>query len=111
MTLLDKYPVSNNDVLIRYGASHIMRKAWFNFKNVRGYMAPKNFADALRSSWHSLRLQIARELEAAEKLANAAKRYKGPRGEYSPLNPHMNGRFMGRGARGNCEYVSVAAGR
>ena len=89
MTLLEKNPVSNREVLERYGASHIMQKAWFS-KNFVTAFQRQPFGAALKQAWHSLRCEIAREREYKAKSTRT---------------------ISERGSRYNREYYTTMASR
>jgi len=100
---------SNSDVLKRFGLKMIMGRAWTSFKHMRGYMAPKNFAEALRKAWSSLRAQINREREAAVQLEAHKARYTGLRDSLSPLNPHRAPKG-GAWGKGSSRYLNTVMG-
>ncbi|MEE9271703.1 MAG: hypothetical protein V3U57_00270 [Robiginitomaculum sp.] len=111
MTNTDFIPASNADVIRRFGRRFIMGRAWFSFKHYRGFSAPKNFAEALRSAWRSFRCQIDRERQETVRVTKLKTAYTGDRNSRSPLNPYRKSRFPEWGKHGNREYYVTIAGR
>lgn len=111
MTNTDFVPSSNADVLKRFGRRLVMGRAWFEYKYSRGYMAPKNFADALRGAWRSFRAQIDRERKEAIKLAERKAAHTGDRNSRSPLNPYRQSNPRKAWGRGSDRYITSVMGR
>jgi len=101
---------SNSEVVKRFGLSLIMRRAWFNFKFVTGCKA-RGFANCLRDSWSSFRVQINDERRRSAQKAELAAGYKGDIHSRSPLNPHRSARFPEWGSKRNGEWVTSVCGR
>jgi len=89
----------------------IMGRAWFQFKHVRGVMAPKSFAKALRGAWRSFRAQIDRERQQAAKLVQRKAAYTGDRNSRSPLNPYRQSDPRKAWGRGTDRYLNTVMGR
>ena len=88
-------PASNSDVLKRFGRKAIMWRAHSIWK--RREWGVFSFADALKRAWRSLRAQIDREREEANKRARRKTMFG-----FSDFGP--------RSGRGSYNYMTTVMG-